>query len=211
MAKCVSIAAILMLGAYLALTGCATTGCATTIYPPPAVTAPATVAVLDHGRHASLIVEIPGETRMIRYSYGDWTWYALNQTGAVEATSVMVWPSQGALGRRELAGPPSVESVSRGLRVAIENALFIEVESSAARELIARLDGIYTTSIATRIYNEAYDLEFVHHPEAYWIFRNSNRMVAEWLTSLACEVEGPTILSNWYLHRRTGLSQGAER
>lgn len=204
MAMRVSIGPLLVLVASLALPGCATT-----IYPPPAVTAPATVAVLDHGRHASLVVEIPGEARMIRYAYGDWAWYALRQTDAVEATRAIFWPSQGALGRRELAGPPSAESISRGVRVAIEHAVFIEVEAAAARDLIARLDGIYAANIATRIYNEAYDLEFVHHPDKYWVFHNSNRMVAEWLAILACEVEGPTILSDWHLRRPAGLSQGA--
>lgn len=181
-----------MVFAFLALPGCATT-----IYPPTTVAAPAKVAVLDHGRHASLVVEVPGEPRMVRYSYGDWAWYAFQQTGVIEATDAMIWPSQAALGRRELIGAPTPESVARGVRVAIEDAIFIEVEASAARDLIARLDGIYAANLATRIYNDAYDLEFVHHPDEYWVFHNSNQMVAKWLALLGCEVAGPAILSNW--------------
>lgn len=79
-------------------------GCAATIVPPSVVAEPAKVGVLDHGRHASLIVEVPGTPAMIRYSYGDWQWYALQKTGVTEATSAVLGPTQAALGRRELVG-----------------------------------------------------------------------------------------------------------
>jgi len=66
----------LLLGAVLILGGCTTT----TIVPPPSPQAPATVLLLDHGLHASLV--LPDETgRAVRYSYGDWDYYALGETG----------------------------------------------------------------------------------------------------------------------------------
>ena len=145
-----------MIGAaFVALACLAMSGCATVIYPPPAPTVPVKIAVLDHGRHASLVVEIPGEPAMIRYSYGDWDWYALGQTGPIEATNAIFWPSQAALGRRELPGPPSADSLFRGLSVAVEDMLFIEVSSASARDLIARLDGIYASNVATRLLSTA--------------------------------------------------------
>lgn len=173
-------------------------GCATTIFPPPAVSEPTKIGVLDHGRHASLIVAVPGEATMVRYSYGDWQWYALRETGATEATSAVFGPTQAALGRRQLAGPLSPDVVQRQVRVPIEAAIFLDVEAAAVRALIARLDGIFAENMSTRIYNEAYDLEFVHYPDPYSISHNSNRLVAEWLTALGCRVEGPAIIvSNW--------------
>lgn len=189
----------MIVAAFVALACLALPGCATTIYPPPAPTAPVKIAVLDHGKHASLVVEIPGEPAMIRYSYGDWGWYALRKTGPIEATKAIFWPSLAALGRRELPGPPSADSLFRGVRVAVEDVVFIDVSAVSARDLIARLDGLYAANVATRIYNAAYDLEFVHHPDDYWAFHNSNQMVREWLTILGCGVEGQAILSNWRL------------
>lgn len=173
--------------------------CTTIIHPPPAPHMPSTIAVLDHGRHASLLVEVPGAASVVRYSYGDWGWYALRRTGAVEATDAILLPSQGALGRRELPGPLSAESIARHVRVGIEEAIVLQVEAQAARALIARLDGLYADNLASRIYNESYDLEFVHHPDDYWALRNSNQMVAAWLVILGCEIDGPALLSDWRL------------
>src|SRR5688572_25859227 len=74
-------------------------GCTTTIVPPSAVAEPARVAVLDHGRHTSLLVELPGEGAMVRYAYGDWRWYALGQTGVLEGIAALSG-NKSALGRK---------------------------------------------------------------------------------------------------------------
>lgn len=173
--------------------------CTTTIYPPRHVADPVRAAVLDHGRHASLVVEVPGRPAMIRYAYGEWDWYALRQIGAAEAISAVFWPTQGALGRKELPGTPSPDTVAREVRDGIENAVYFNVEADAARSLIARLDRTFSENISTRIYNEPYDLEFVQAPESYWLFHNSNFVVGRWLEELRCRIEGPTYLSDWRL------------
>lgn len=136
---------------------------------------------------------------MIRYSYGDWQWYALGQTGFAEGASAILGSMQAGVGQRQLAGPFSPSAVFREVREPIEDALFIEVEADSVRALMARLDGIFSENVATRIYNPDYDLEFVHHPEPYGLFHNSNRMVANWLVLLGCEIEGRPILSAWKL------------
>ena len=96
-------------------------GCGATVYPPPGVAAPSQVGVLDHGQHSSLILQIPDG--MVRYSYGDWKWYAFRQTGPTEGTSALFWPSQAALGRKELPGPFSPAAVAREVRVGSRCAL----------------------------------------------------------------------------------------
>jgi hypothetical protein len=30
---------------------------------------------------------------MVRYSYGDWNWYALRRTGPAEGTAALLWPT----------------------------------------------------------------------------------------------------------------------
>jgi hypothetical protein len=173
-------------------------GCAATVFPPEHVTDPVQVGILDHGHHTSLIMEIPGDG-MRRYSYGDWQWYALRQTGPLEGTSALFWPSQAGLGRKELPGPFSPAVVGRQVRVPIEHAVYLTVDARAARGLVGRLDLIYDENRAERIDNAAYDLVFVPYPEPYWIFHNSNQMVAAWLEQLGCRVEGPALFAAWRL------------
>ena len=173
-------------------------GCANTVFPPQHATDPVQVGILDHGQHTSLIVEIPG-AGMRRYSYGDWQWYALRQTGPLEGTSALFWPSEAALGRKDLPGPFSPTAVALEVRVPIEHALYLTVDAHAVRGLTGRLDRIYDANFAERIDNEAYDLVFVPYPEPYWIFHNSNQVVAGWLEQLQCRVAGPALFAVWRL------------
>jgi hypothetical protein len=170
--------------------------CATTVFPPQRVADPAQIGVLDHGHHASLVLEMPGGG-MRRYSYGDWQWYALRQTGPAEASSALLWPSQAALGRRELPGPFSPSAVSREVRVPIEHALYLTVDARDVRRLVDGLDRIFYENRAGSIYNEAYDLVFVPHPDPYSMVHNSNQVVADWLEQMECRVEGTALFSVW--------------
>jgi hypothetical protein len=90
-----------VLGALLAL---CLSGCTTVVVPPARVAEPARVALLDHGRHASLVLKT-AESGMVRYAYGDWDWYAQGTTGAIEGSAAVLWPTRAALGRRRLPGP----------------------------------------------------------------------------------------------------------
>lgn len=172
-------------------------GCGATIYPPHPVAEPAQVAVLDHGWHSSLILETPGG--MLRYSYGDWSWYALRRTGPAEGIAALLWPTQAALGRRQLPGPFSPAAIAREVRVAFEDAIYLTVDTQAVHRLVTRLDRIYHENSAALVYNEPYDLWFVPHPDPYSISRNSNRVVADWLEQLGCRVEGTTLFDIWQL------------
>lgn len=134
---------------------------------------------------------------MVRYSYGEWKYYALARTGIDDASGAVLWPTRAGLGRRELPGLPGAAAVRRRLRVAIEHLHRVIVDSSEIERLRASLDSIYEANIATLIYNTSYDLEFVHHPSVYWAFHNSNQVVAGWLEQLGCRVEGAALFSSW--------------
>ena len=94
----------------------------------------------DHGdagrRHAPVLVRRLGVVRAA-------------QTGAVEGTSALFWPSKAALGRKDLPGPFSPAAVAREVRVPIEHALYLTVDAHAARGLTDRLDQIYDTNFAS--------------------------------------------------------------
>jgi hypothetical protein len=172
-------------------------GCGATVYPPPDVAAPSQVGILDHGQHSSLILQIP--EGMVRYSYGDWQWYALQETGPAEGTAALFWPTQAGLGRKQLPGPFSPAAVLREVRVPIEHALYVTVEARDAQLLVSRLDRIYDANLAERVDNATYDLVFVPYPEPNSMFHNSNQVVAGWLEQLGCRVEGATLFSVWQL------------
>ncbi len=175
-------------------------GCTAVIVPPAAPERPVCVAVLDHGRHSSLLIERP-ESGLVRYSYGDWVWYALGRTGAYRGSAALLWPTQGALGRRNLPGPATPEAVEKQVRVGIEDAVWFAVEADAAQRLTIELDGIFEANAQTRIYNPSADLEFVHYPDSYTLTNNSNRRVARWVEALGGAVEGSALLSDWTLRQ----------
>ena len=172
--------------------------CASTIIPPLEVSDPQPVAVLDHGRHASLVLSTD-RGAMIRYSYGDWNWYALIKTSVFRGAAALFWPTQAGMGRRELEGPVSVENIRQRVRVGSEEIFVIIVERSRVDALREELDSLFHKQIHTWHYNSAYDLEFVHHPKRYYAFHNSNQVVAGWLKELGCRVSGFGIFSDWKL------------
>lgn len=173
-------------------------GCTTVVVPPVAPNAPRPVFLLDHGRHASLALP-RGDGGMVRYSYGDWRYYAQVKTGFLRGSAAILWPTQAALGRRELPGPLEAAAVRRNVRVWSEQLYELIVDSLAIEALRFKLDSIYEANLESRIYNSAYDLEFVHHPRAYWAFHNSNQVVAGWLEELGCRVSGLALFSRWKL------------
>src|SRR5687768_14257878 len=93
--------------AALAASGIVAACAATYVVAPPPLApaiARAPVAVLDHGRHSSLVIGLP-DGRMVRYAYGDWRWYAEGKTGAAEGYAALFRETPSALGRRVMAGP----------------------------------------------------------------------------------------------------------
>lgn len=171
--------------------GCATT---TTIIPPPTPAAPVPVLVLDHGRHASLV--LPHPRGSVRYAYGDRDWYARVEVGVSEASSAVMGASPAVLGRRVLEVPPATDRVLGALRVGVEDLHRVIVDKAEATALRRDLDALFMTD-ATRIDNTTYDLTFVAHPEPYSAGHNSNHKVAEWLERMGCRVEGTAFWSNW--------------
>ncbi len=172
------------------------TGCTNVVVPPAAPVQPSPVVLIDHGRHASLVLPGP-DSGAVRYSYGDWNYYALVKTGFIETSGAALWGTQAGLGRRELSEPPTAAGVRLAVRVGIEAVYELSVESAEVRRLRRRLDGIFRANLETRVYNAAYDLEFVHHPRPYTAIYNSNRVVALWLRVLGCRVRGPLLFSKW--------------
>lgn len=171
----------------------------TTIVPPRPAD-PATVYLVDYGRTTTLVLTV-AENKMVAYAYGDWTYYALRKQGPVESVAALLWPTQGTLGRKEINGPSDVETVRRELGPGLEEIHQFDVERHALARLHAKLDDIYYDRLGTAV--ESYGMTFVHHPEPYTYWSNSNHMTAEWLRELGCETRGPAYAAWWRVRQES--------
>ncbi len=169
--------------------------CAAMVDCPRPVADARAVFLLDHGRHPSLVLEDSDGT-LVRYSYGDWRYYALDDTGPGSAVAAMLWRTPAGLGQRRYDVDPTPQSVTRALRVGVQEVHEFAVAGDLADALHERLGEIIANA-ENRYYQRRFDLEFVDHPRDYWLWYNSNHMVADWLRSLGCDVQGTTMWSNW--------------
>lgn len=178
--------------------------CAATyvVAPPPLApaTARAPVAVLDHGRHSSLVIGL-SDGRMVRYAYGDWRWYAEGKTGVAEGYAALFRETPAALGRRVMAGPLTAETLRRQVRVGIVDMLLLDVDAAAAQRLVDQLDGIAEAGRARMRTNQGADLDFFPYPVPYTEAHSSNRVLAGWLRAMGAEVEGDGLIADWQLRR----------
>jgi hypothetical protein len=173
--------------------------CTTTIVPPTKVQQPQPVFVLDHGHHTSLV--LPHPDGLVRYAYGDWSWYVEMQTGATKAIRVALWPTPAALGRRVLPGTPTESDVRQAITVGIETLHEIVVDARRLETLRAELDGLFDANASGMKNNPWYGLAFVPHPSPYTLANNSNRQVAGWLRELGCAIEGPALWARWRIEQ----------
>jgi hypothetical protein len=173
-------------------------GCVGTVTRPAgdAIDQPRPVFLLDHGRHSSLVLTREDDS-MVRYLYGEWRWYALQETGFFRVWPVLFFPTQAALGRKGLTGPPEETSIRRQIPVVIQAIHELPAEAERIDELDRRLEQRFEDATDTLLYNRDYDLEFVHDPVDYTVFYNSNHVVADWLRELGIEVRGNPIWGWW--------------
>jgi hypothetical protein len=183
-------------GAFISLVALLLAGCgATRIHPPADLENPAPVFLLDHGRHTSLVVSTP-DGGLERYAYGDWEYYAEGRKSVRHVVAALFWSTPGALGRRALEGPDTVEAVRRQVPFVIEALYELQVERAQIEAFRARQSEIFVAA-ARRSYAPEAELEFVPHPREYNLGHNSNRVIADWLTELGCEVRGWPLLARW--------------
>lgn len=181
--------------AIAALATALTTACTNTVVPPAEPARPVAAFLLDHGRHASLVLE-RGDG-MTRYAWGDWDYYALNRTGPFRASGTLFGTNQAGLGRKRLPGPAEQARVRRQVAVPIEAMWRIDVPGDRAHRLQERLDRRFLDERETLIANPLYDLEFVHDPKPYNVTSNSNHRVGDWLRELGSEVRMAGPFSSW--------------
>ncbi|MGH8131352.1 MAG: hypothetical protein ACRES3_10915 [Steroidobacteraceae bacterium] len=173
-------------------------GCATVTIIPPALPAdPVNVFVLDHGRTTSLAIAASGGG-LLRYAYGDWNYYALGKNDLWHGIAALFWPTQSGLGRGELEGPATVQSVQNQMPW-LEAAHSVRVERALALAFEWKMEALFDSLRDTQVDNSLYRLSFVHYPRPYTVLWNSNHAVAAWLHELGCETRGWPLRASWRL------------
>jgi len=154
------------------------------------------VFVVDHGRHTSLVL-VTDAGDMVRYAYGDWRYYADQDTRLRSGVAALFWRTPSTLARRELAGPPEETVLLTRLRVGVQTIHLLEVRGADADRLRAELDALHVQGAERHQYVALYDLVFAPHPEPYTWRNNSAIKIGEWLEELGVEVKGPALVSRW--------------
>lgn len=190
----------------VSLVGLSLTGCSTALRPSECQTDCASVALVDHGRHSSLIIS-ESDKKMSRYAYGDWQYFAKADTRIWSGAKALLWPTQATLARRHLLGPVTHENIHNQLIEGVEEMWVFQVPSRRARVLKSRLDFWFSHDTGTLFYNKFYDLDFVHHPSSYWLFNNSNQVMGRWLKDLGFEVSGLSLWSKWRISSKQRTSK----
>lgn len=184
-----------LLRVILSVTGLTLGACQHVIAPPPAVSDPVRVFVVDYGRHASLA--LPKEdSGLVEWSWGDWTWYALGRTGAAEGLQALFASPRSTLGRRELA--PASDANELAARVGAEKALALNVERERARALHRRLEARWLRRRHLAVTHRSGQV-FVPDDARYSLSNNSVHELARWLEALGVKVSGSGITANFKL------------
>jgi hypothetical protein len=162
-------------------------GCTTTIVPPRKPAAPVPVYVVDHGRHSSLLFSRDDPRQMTEYTYGEWGWFAQNDTGCARSVPTLFWPTQGTLGRRTL----SLKSDDASVRARFKDELVypVLVARSKRDALLRKLDAEFQARIDTRYYQPAFETEFVYADDNFHAFNNCNHATRQWLRELGCSTK----------------------
>lgn len=170
-------------------------GCTNRVTPPADVADPATVFLVDYGRHAGLVLPRDDQEDHIEYAYGDWSFFAVRNTNFFNGIRVLLFPTQGALVRRAYTG----DVTATGLHTYLQSeAVFaLEVERDRAAALADRLAARFNEKIETMVRSDYHMHYAVHDDHRYTLLNNCNHMIARWLVDLDCDVRGPCMYSTW--------------
>jgi hypothetical protein len=169
-------------------------GCANTIRPAEKPAEARSVYLVDLGRHTRLAIELSDGT-LVEYAYGEWRWYAKMQDQWWRVPAVVLWPTQGTLGRWEWPAP----GAAARLLDEYDDLIVLELAAEARMvdALIAELGRDFDQRSGELLRNTTYRLDFVPYHRSYWMFNNSNHAVKGWLKKLGFDVRGPGIFADW--------------
>ena len=156
------------------------------------------VFVTDYGRHTRLGLPARDRRTVCEWGFGDWDYYALENTSLWSGLRAVSVFGRSTLARRSLPGAGDLEryrAAAGGVRT-----VAIEVDRDQADRLLAELEDLWRLGLESgEIHRGDGGLGFVRTEKRYHLLHNSNVRTAVWLRALGCDVSGTPILSNFRL------------
>lgn len=166
-----------------------------TIIPPAAPANPVIVHVAESGLHAHLVM--PLGDRWVQYEFGDWHYFALERRTVFRGVLALLFPTPGALGRREIT---ALEPLQARWEQAGYRLLNFEVSAAAVTRLQRSLNDRFEAAAQQQVvYNRQLNVNLVQYGQSYSLLHNSNHELAEWLQALNCQVESLSLWSEFRL------------
>jgi hypothetical protein len=155
-----------------------------------------TVFLLREDRHFGVVLPRP-HGGFVEFGYGDWDWYALGHDRWWHVFDTVLWPTTGALGRREIPGngPPGQVLLASRLDP-------IEVERRDAEALLADLEARFERGALAGPVRGVREMVFVPHERGFWCLHNCSDAAADWLRRLGCSVSRVPIRGGLALETR---------
>jgi len=170
----------------------------TVIIPPTEPVEPVTVYVVDYGFHSRLI--LPDRTgKLIKYAYGDWQYFALQNRDVLTTLKALLIPTQGTLNREKLSNLNTLREIAEAQRRV--NLLEVEVAQEKMLKLREKLEDRFYQNIDSKITYNGDRSQFVKDDQDYTMFYNSNHQVVKWLEAMECKVKGIIILPSFQVNR----------
>jgi len=164
-------------------------GCTVTVTPPLNPDDPVEVFVLSEAMHTGVVLPPdPGASghpdEYVEFGFGEFGWWALTEDSWYNAFSTVLWPTDGALGRRTF-GAKNADSLRLRARWARLQPIMVSRKKASAlrRQLQAEFDGARKRVV---VRNEV-GFKFVPS-ESYSLLNNCADVAARWLHALDCEV-----------------------
>lgn len=164
------------------------TGCTSLVTAPRAPREPTSVFILREARHIGVVLpdeSASGVTRYVEYGFGDWAWYALGEDSWYDAFPTVLWPTPGALCRREYAAHSPAELRRSATWVALDEIAIGRAEAGALRQ---HLEAVFERESARAVFQPDYGMTFVPYAESYWFGNTCADVAGEWMRELGCDV-----------------------
>ncbi len=128
------------------------------------------------------------DQQLIEFTYGDWALFALDKRDLLTAITHMLWPTQGALGRKSVSWEPNTP-LQPHFTDCIDIVPFA-AEKIKVNALYQVLCNAFTEQAAKQVFHPQDAVYFVpfHIPYALW--NNCNHVLAHWLRALDGRVTG---------------------
>ena len=188
-----------------ALLALSSAACSSVVKAPASVRDPVAVFVLEEALHTGLVLPpTPGASGSpecyVEFGFGDWGFYALEDTGWWGSLAAVLWPTDAALARRRFDA-----STPDALRARAPWATLapVVVERAAAAELRARLQERFDAGRRQVVVDRRFGFKFVPADASYWLPQNCADVVAEWLEELGCEVGWAPVRVGLYVAPRS--------